>query len=422
MSNSTTADNTIPETVKEVQQTIGSLHNYARNYEDDYHQIKAVKEISKVLFVKFLEEDRYNEGKQNRFSSDKMHEENSASNWINQLFSEHLKNTNFRYSSNKIDLSDVTIRKFVYELEKFNLSGSDIDIKGVAYEKVLEDIFRGDLGQFFTPRSVVKFMVGILDPVFDPKDNKTEKIIDPAVGSGGFLTEVLNYYSRQNSQTIDYDAASKHIYGIDKSSWLLQICNTNLQLHTKGNWKEFPHIYQGNSLKTKENSILVKNAAEKQDLVPLNSFDKLIANPPFGSEEDQEVVSEFYQDDESAHKDVEALFIKRSIELVRPGGEIAIIVPKTIIKGPKFKDLRSWIWNNTIVNASIHLPLTTFRPFKAEIQTAILHLTKRDGNLEQGPVYFDAAGFVGHDGQGNHIPKNDLPAILAEYQEWRNNE
>lgn len=408
----------VPSTVKEVQQTIGRLHDYTRDHEQDYHQIKAVKEITKVLFVKIAEEERQKQGGNNRFKAEQLTGCSDATLWINNLFTDHLKEAKLGFDEQEIKLSSKTTEKFVSELDSLNFSEADIDIKGVAYEKILENIFRDDLGQFFTPRSVVKFMVGMLDPVYDIEGNNTDRVIDPAVGSGGFLTEVLNHYSRQKGSTVDFETASETIYGIDKTSWLLPICNTNLHMHTRGPWTGFGNVYQGNSLHTQNEEIPVERPSGERSSVPLNYFDKLIANPPFGSEEDQELANNFFDESETVHKEVEALFIKRALELVRPGGDIAIVVPKTIVKGPKFEGLREWIWDNAIIKASIHLPLVTFRPFKAEMQTAILHLTKRDGSLEQGPIYFDAATYVGHDGQGNTIPKNDLPSILESYLKW----
>lgn len=408
-----------PQTVKEVQQKISRLHDHARNHEEDYHQIKAVKEISKLLFVKLAEESRYEGGEKDRFRSGEMHEAESAQVWINKLYTDHIGDEDSWFDSDKIELSNKTIEKSVEDLEELYLGGSDIDVKGVAYEKILEDIFREELGQFFTPREVVKFMIGMLDPVYNPENGNIDTVIDPAVGSGGFLIEVLNHYSRQAGTTIDFEVASNNVYGIDKTSWLLQICNTNLNLHSEGSWQGFEHIYHGNSLQSAQDGIPVQTTSGSTENVRFNSFDKLIANPPFGSEEDEELAMEFYDSTDSVHREVEALFIKRSLELVKPGGEIAIVVPKTLIKGPKFADLREWIWENAIINASIHLPLVTFRPFKSEIQTAILHLTKRDGNMDQGPIYFDAATYVGHDGKGYKIQKNDLPAILSNYLEWR---
>jgi type I restriction enzyme M protein len=86
-----------------------------------------------------------------------------------------------------LEISQDTFRRLVGELERFNLSATGEDIKGLAFEKFLGDTFRGNLGQFFTPRPVVDFMVKLLDPI------EGQLICDPAAGSGGFLIAAFEH-------------------------------------------------------------------------------------------------------------------------------------------------------------------------------------------------------------------------------------
>jgi len=413
-----------PQAVSDVQQTIDKLHNYCRDFEDDYSPLKAVNEISKLLFVKLVDEQRVENGNQREFTvQDLSASERSPAEWINELFERETNRATLGFDEERIELSDETVTKSVRALENLHLADADVDVKGVAYERVLEDIFRGDLGQFFTPREVVKFMVGIADPTFNPDEGDVDSVIDPAVGSGGFLIEVLNHYAQQtNHEKVPYDVASENVWGIDKASWLLRLCNTNLNLHTSGGWKGFENVYQGNSLKTNGDSISVNGVQGQDAKVPLREFDILIANPPFGSQESRETARQFYTNSEEIHREVEALFLKRSFDFVRPGGDIVILLPKTLIKGPKFRGLQEWIREHAIINSVVHLPLVTFRPFESEIKTVVMHMTKKDEESEQRSIYFDAATYVGHDGKGNKISRNDLPTILENYNEHRGGE
>jgi type I restriction enzyme M protein len=93
----------------------------------------------------------------------------------------------FHCSPLQLAISEDTFRRLVGELERFNLSATGEDIKGLAFEKFLGDTFRGNLGQFFTPRSVVEFMVKLLDPA------EGQLICDPAAGSGGFLIAAFEH-------------------------------------------------------------------------------------------------------------------------------------------------------------------------------------------------------------------------------------
>jgi len=90
-------------------------------------------------------------------------------------------------ATDKLDISEETFRRIVKQLERFDLSKTGDDIKGLAFEKFLGTTFRGELGQFFTPRPVVDFMVDLLDP------KEGELICDPACGSGGFLIRAFEH-------------------------------------------------------------------------------------------------------------------------------------------------------------------------------------------------------------------------------------
>lgn len=90
-------------------------------------------------------------------------------------------------AGDRLEISEATFRRIVKELERFDLSKTSDDIKGLAFEKFLGNTFRGELGQYFTPRPVVDFMVGVLNP------QEGELICDPASGSGGFLIRAFEH-------------------------------------------------------------------------------------------------------------------------------------------------------------------------------------------------------------------------------------
>ena len=90
-------------------------------------------------------------------------------------------------AADKLDISEATFRRIVKQLERFDLSRTCDDIKGLAFEKFLGTTFRGELGQFFTPRPVVEFMVDLLNP------QEGQLICDPASGSGGFLIRAFEH-------------------------------------------------------------------------------------------------------------------------------------------------------------------------------------------------------------------------------------
>jgi len=162
----------------------------------DVHKMepgKAFDAISKILFVKMYIERI---GTWGTFTTDFLRERqktrlpNDDAVHI-QLF----KQTKKHYQQDELfgeadtldEISEETFARIVKELEQFNLSATGDDVKGIAFEKFLGDTFRGDLGQFFTPRTVVDFMVQVLDP------QEGQFICDPCSGSGGFLIRAFEH-------------------------------------------------------------------------------------------------------------------------------------------------------------------------------------------------------------------------------------
>ncbi|MFG3553372.1 N-6 DNA methylase [Micromonospora sp. NPDC047557] len=157
---------------------------------------RAFDTISKVLFIKLhVERSRTHETFTTKYLDD-------AARFLNNprlaLHEQMFDQTKGAYSADdlfakddRLDISADTFRALVGKLERFNLSKTGEDIKGIAFEKFLGRTFRGELGQFFTPRPVVEFIVNVLDP----KEN--EVVCDPAAGSGGFLIRVFDHVRDQ---------------------------------------------------------------------------------------------------------------------------------------------------------------------------------------------------------------------------------
>ena len=169
---------------KEFADLLHQCHNIIRNNEH-LDPAAAFDEIAKILFIKVWVERRLKERKErkNLFTVDFLKSQISKSP-INSLFDE----TKLAYRADKIfepderiNLRSATVEGIVLKLESYNLSETSEDVKGIAFERFLGGTFRGEIGQFFTPRPVVEFIVRMLDPL------EGERICDPASGSGGFL-------------------------------------------------------------------------------------------------------------------------------------------------------------------------------------------------------------------------------------------
>lgn len=180
----------------EFAKLLDKCHNIIRSA-DKLDPADAFDEISKVLFMKvYVERVLLSQSiNKNVFTTSYIDDmQNSPmvapnSTAIKTLFentkTEFAKDLIFQ-STDEIKLKETTIKRIIKELETYNLSLTSADIKGIAYEKFLGVTFRGELGQFFTPRSVVDFMVEVINPC------ENEICCDPSSGSGGFLINIFN--------------------------------------------------------------------------------------------------------------------------------------------------------------------------------------------------------------------------------------
>ncbi len=149
----------------------------------------------------------------------------------------------------------------VSKMEDYSILNADRDIIADAFEELIGTGFRGGEGQFFTPRNIVQMMIDILQPL------PSEKILDPACGSGGFIAYILKHFLKNNGR-------EHFIYGIDKDLFLSRLAKIYLTLLGESEY----HIFCENSL---EEPNLWK--PESQEHIKQNSFDVILTNPPFGA-------------------------------------------------------------------------------------------------------------------------------------------
>lgn len=180
----------------EFSKLLYTCHNIIRN-NDKLSPEAAFDEISKILFIK-IRYERDNTGKQ-IFSKDEFKKlkeayEKTASKSSLPFYQQLFENTKEDFikddlfeQTDTIKIKEASFEAIVEKLQIYNLSNTADDVKGIAFEKFLGRTFRGELGQFFTPRTIVDFMVELLDP------EEGEIICDPCCGSGGFLIKVFEY-------------------------------------------------------------------------------------------------------------------------------------------------------------------------------------------------------------------------------------
>jgi type I restriction enzyme M protein len=209
---------------------------------------------------------------------------------IDSLFNEVKEQyKNIFRGNEEIALSDRALAFIVFELAKYDFTRTDVDAKGVAYQELVGVNLRGDRGQYFTPRGVVKLVIEMLDP------KEGETLLDPACGTGGFLVATLGqmlkkFRHEQNTQagdenTIEFfnvherlkEYAGEKVFGADFDPFLNRAAQMNMVQAGDGR----VHTYNINSLEFPLGHLADLQTAKKE--IPLGSVHIIATNPPFGS-------------------------------------------------------------------------------------------------------------------------------------------
>lgn len=288
------------------------------------------------------------------------------------------------------------LTKIVDGIDQLELG--DADTKGDLYEHLLSKVATaGTNGQFRTPRHIIKMMVELVKP--EPGDI----IIDPAMGSAGFLIEAQQYLRDHHGEMFLDAKALEHFhnsmfFGNDMDRTMLRIGAMNMLLHGVDN----PNISYRDSLSEQNTD------EEKYTLV--------LANPPFKGSLDYEAVSADLLKVAKTKK-TELLFLALFLRILKKGGRAAVIVPDGVLFGASkaHKQIRKEILENNKLDAVISMPSGVFKPY-AGVSTAILVFTKTgSGGTDKVWFYDMKADGLSLDDKRQEVVENDIPDIIERY-------
>jgi type I restriction enzyme M protein len=283
-----------------------------------------------------------------------------------------------------------------------NIAMKDRDTKGDLYEYLLSKVATsGTNGQFRTPRHIIDMMVELMKPT--PED----VIIDPAMGSAGFLVSASEYLRKNHSDLFLVQGLKEHFnntmfYGNDMDRTMLRIGAMNMMLHGIEN----PNIDYRDSLAE------VNKDKEQYTLV--------LANPPFkGSLDEEGVSNELLKLTKT--KKTELLFLALFIRILKAGGRASVIVPDGVLFGSSkaHKQIRKEIIETHKLEAIISMPSGVFKPY-AGVSTAIMIFTKTGAGGTDNVWFYDMkADGYSLDDKRSPIEQNDIPDIVTRFNDLK---
>lgn len=288
-----------------------------------------------------------------------------------------------------IRLSASKARTVVTYLENINLSDTDLDSKGRAFETFMGSFFRGDFGQYFTPRVIVKFIVDVLPITHE------SLVLDTSCGSGGFLLHALDKVRQQAEEyhkpgTDKYhrhwhDFAQDNLYGIEINEQIARTAKMNMIIHDDGH----TNVVASDGLMPPEE---IREKTKNQGF-KANRFDFIITNPPFGStvkQSEKNYLHHYHlatreadwlslksKTTERPGQDTEILFIEQCWNYLSEGGYLAIVIPDGILTNSSLQYVRDEIEELYRIVAVVSLPQTAFTATGAGVKSSVLFLKKQ---------------------------------------------
>ena len=354
----------------------------------------------------------------------------------------------------KIEVPDSAIVETITVLQPWSLVASyqdadDWDLMGAAYEQYTHQNLKRQRGQFFTNRLIVSAMVRMIDPQVG------EKILDPAGGSGGFVTAAFRHVRQKVLETTaqgspqrerQLDSAKNDVFLVEISPRLVKLAKTAMLLNGDGH----AGMTQGNSLRpySEMDPWIISRAAQGAPKV-------ILTNPPFAGQGDARITDpEILADFETAQREVmskangsatketltqqspELLFFERCLDWLAEGGRMGIVVPKAFLDTAQSLKARQLLFEKARLDAVVTLHKDSFQP-DTGVRTCVIFLTKKTAEElceveEDYDIYMAVSQKVGQTSEGEPIfvmnsdgvttdqLDQDLDEIVDDYQDFKN--
>lgn len=332
------------------------------------------------------------------------------------------------YEQEQINLSPEHLSIVVGELEKARLFGSDLSIVDEAFEYLIPEVAKGKKGQYFTPRHVIAMAVKMLNP------RKDEYIMDPASGSGGFLIGAMYSVKDRHLHGSDEamrEYAKEYVWGIDFADEISKVSRALMLIAGDGRSHLFklnsldPREWQGEDSRLLDARSKLQSRLQEFDTPADNeenrrtfhyfNFDVVLTNPPFAGEiKDAGLLRQYVfgrKNNRIVNKiERHILFIERTLDLLRPGGRMAIVLPQGVLNNTNMQYVRQYLFDKARILAVVGLHGNTFKPHTGT-KTSMLFLQKWGGSagdtLPNYPIFMAVSKKGGKDNSGDYMYKKD---------------
>jgi type I restriction-modification system DNA methylase subunit len=295
----------------------------------------------------------------------------------------------FTDDSDRLHVDDSSLEAVVRTLERYRLTGFDRHAVGTAFQVLRGRALKGEEGAYFTPPPLVDCIVQVLAP-----DHRS-RLIDPACGTGGFLAASLDYVfesvdarddlSAEVKARVKRDWAQEQLHAVDKDVVSTKLCKAYLTLLGDGR----AHVFRANMIDRRE---WAGRADGLSRIVASGRFDLVMTNPPFGQNltVSPEVGSrerfatcqrwkldegQWEASDVFTEQQLGIVFFERDLELLKPGGRMAIVLPETFLFSKTFRWFIDWVCRSVTVTHIIDVPMVAFEEF-CRAKTCIVFVRK----------------------------------------------
>lgn len=407
---------------------IRRCHNTIRNVEKDEENVFA--DVSKLLFLKLLEE------KQDRGEIDfelpytyRFHELA-----LRKKTADQVKDAVLRMLEQVVKLpsygevmtptlnmeNPATYLKVVTELSRANFTDSELDVRGSAFEYFVQASLKGrKLGQFFTPRPLVRFMLSlvpieqIIPELLDP--NAHPMVVDPACGSGGFLLAAMNQllnkvnaetehtYSKDRATTLRERIKKDVFWGADANRRIASTAKMNMIIAGDG----FANIRHGDSLKDEVDFLQVKDRG-----LPL--VDLVVTNPPFGMSEADTLSGDDLERFSIQLTKTQALFLQKMVKITRPTGRICTVIDDGMLNTGAMTRIRKHLIAECSIDAVVRLPDVTFEPNHINVRSSVLLMTRKlnEDAIQEHPIRMIDLRKLGYNRMGEEDTNTPIEVII----------